>query len=70
MVQPMRTRQYLHSQWMDDAFDYIGGVLDDLQLQAAAADRAIAQADEFFLAPQRFQALRNSVSSVLAYVFR
>ncbi|HEY6923992.1 MAG TPA: type VI secretion system protein [Steroidobacteraceae bacterium] len=57
-------------QWMDDAFDYMGGVLKGLQLRAAAADRPIADADEFFLAPQRFMALREGVSSVLAYLFR
>lgn len=57
-------------QWMDDAFAYLGSILKQLQLQAAAADVNIASADEFFLFPQRFLALRETVSAVLAQVFR
>jgi type VI secretion system protein ImpL len=57
-------------QWMDDAFDYLGGVLKQLLLQAAAADRTIEKPDEFFLLPQRFQGLRAPVTEVLADLFR
>ncbi|MFL6646512.1 MAG: type VI secretion system protein, partial [Sulfurifustaceae bacterium] len=57
-------------EWLDEAFDEMGRALKRLQLQAAAGDRDIGQADEFFLFPQRFRELTPRLRAVLAQVFR
>lgn len=56
-------------QWVDEAFDDIGERLKEIQVEAAAAQEQIAEADAFFLFPRHFERLHTPLRDYLAEVF-
>ncbi|HSC80077.1 MAG TPA: type VI secretion system protein, partial [Chitinolyticbacter sp.] len=57
-------------EWAEDAMDVMYERLKTLQLDAAAEDDQIADADRFFLFPRHFQQLREPLGQWLSVVFR
>ena len=58
------------AEWTDEAFATMGESLKLLQMQAAAANSSPAEADLYFLFPQRFSELHAPLRPVLDEVFR
>lgn len=56
-------------QWIDEAFVDIGERLKEIQVEAAAAQEQIADADAFFLFPRHFERLHAPLRDYLAEVF-
>lgn len=57
-------------QWADATFDTLEEKLKSLQLDAAARNDSIGDADRFFLFPRHFQQLRAPLKNWLATVFQ
>lgn len=57
------------AQWIDEAFADIGERLKEVQVEVAAAQEQIADADAFFLFPRNFERLHIPLRDYLAEVF-
>ncbi len=67
---PYRVQHVFTQSWVDEAFDSILSVLDDLRLEIFAKNGFVHHADALFVLPQEFMTLRSSLTLFLTHVFQ